>query len=118
VVTWRVTSEFGGSAEAAQTVTVLGSSVPPGLAAPAPIEAVADAGQCSASLSPVAPSPSGGCGTVTVSGARSDGAALSAPYPVGNTTITWTAVDESGITASVTQSVTVSEQSGAHECSP
>jgi hypothetical protein len=40
-------------------------------------------------------------------GVRSDGAALDAPYPVGITTITWTARDASGNVATASQSVEV-----------
>lgn len=44
---------------------------------------------------------------VTVAGQRSDGQELDAPYPVGTTTITWTATDTSNRTASCNQTVTV-----------
>jgi hypothetical protein len=40
-------------------------------------------------------------------GARSDGAALDAPYPVGVTTITWTARDVAGNVATASQSIEV-----------
>jgi hypothetical protein len=44
---------------------------------------------------------------VSVEGVRSDAADLSAPFPVGVTKITWTALDVSGNSAVATQSVTV-----------
>ena len=44
---------------------------------------------------------------VTVEGARNDGLALDAPYPAGNTTITWTATDADNRTATCNQLVTV-----------
>jgi hypothetical protein len=44
---------------------------------------------------------------VRVDGSRSDGAALPAAYPVGVTTITWTATDASGNSASAQQTITV-----------
>lgn len=44
---------------------------------------------------------------VTVSGERSDSQPLEAPYPVGTTTITWTATDVSSRTTSCSQTVTV-----------
>jgi hypothetical protein len=47
------------------------------------------------------------CTPVTLSSVRSDGAAINAPYPVGVTTIVWTAKDDAGNTASATQTVTV-----------
>src|SRR5207244_4505346 len=46
---------------------------------------------------------------LTLAGVRSDGAALSASFPGGATTITWTATDASGNTATATQTVTVSD---------
>jgi hypothetical protein len=47
------------------------------------------------------------CGTPTVTGTRSDGKPIDAPYPVGVTTITWTATDAAGNTATTSQTVTV-----------
>ena len=46
-------------------------------------------------------------GVDTIQGTRSDGLALSAAYPVGTTTITWTAVDKSGNQSECVQTVTV-----------
>jgi hypothetical protein len=57
--------------------------------------------------SPVA---SDNCSVVAVSSVRSDGAALNAPYPVGVTTITWTAKDASLNSASAVQTVTVEDR--------
>jgi hypothetical protein len=54
-----------------------------------------------------APATSDNCGTPTVTGTRSDGLPIDAPYPVGVTTITWTAKDAAGNTSSATQTVTV-----------
>jgi uncharacterized repeat protein (TIGR01451 family) len=45
--------------------------------------------------------------TVVVTGVRSDDRPLTDPYPLGVTTITWTATDASGHTASCTQTITV-----------
>jgi hypothetical protein len=50
------------------------------------------------------------CITVTVEGKRSDGASLSAPYPIGTTTITWSAVDGSQNFNSAIQTVTVADK--------
>ena len=47
--------------------------------------------------------------TPTISGERSDALPLDAPYPVGTTTITWTAEDEAGNTASCMQTITVND---------
>ena len=53
------------------------------------------------------PIASDNCGDPTISSVRSDGAAMDAPYPVGVTTVIWTATDAAGNKASVTQTVTV-----------
>ena len=46
-------------------------------------------------------------GSVPVTAERSDGKALTAPYPLGTTTVTWTAADECGNTAVAETVVTV-----------
>lgn len=46
-------------------------------------------------------------GVITATGTRSDGQALTAPYPVGITTITWVATDASGNSAQYQQKVTI-----------
>jgi uncharacterized repeat protein (TIGR01451 family) len=58
-----------------------------------------------ATVDPLTPtaSPSG----VTVTGERSDGLALTDPYPAGITTILWTATDAQARSASCTQTITV-----------
>jgi hypothetical protein len=81
--------------------------VPPSITAPADLTANNDPGLASAVVAVVAPEAADDCTPVTVSGARSDGAAIDAPYPVGSTLIRWTAEDEAGNTASATQTVTV-----------
>jgi len=69
-----------------------------------------DPGQCSARVSLVEPTPTGGCsasGAPEVTGVRSDGADLDDAYPEGTTVITWTARDSSGNSESCTQQITV-----------
>src|SRR5439155_9727443 len=68
-----------------------------------------DPGQCSATLDPGNATATDGCGVESVIGTRSDGQPLDAPYPVGTTTITWIATDQSDNTASCTQTVTVND---------
>jgi hypothetical protein len=83
--------------------------VPPTITAPANLTANNDPGLASAVVTVVAPATADDCTAVTVSSVRSDGALLplSAPYPVGVTTITWTAKDDAGNTSSATETVTV-----------
>jgi hypothetical protein len=81
--------------------------VAPTITAPDNITANNDPGLASAVVTVVAPAASDDCTPVTLSSVRSDGALINAPYPVGVTTITWTAKDEAGNSASATQTVTV-----------
>ncbi|HJQ12788.1 MAG TPA: HYR domain-containing protein [Gemmatimonadaceae bacterium] len=53
------------------------------------------------------PTASDNCPNVTLIGTRSDGKPLDAPYPVGVTTITWTATDGAGNSSETSQTVTV-----------
>jgi hypothetical protein len=83
--------------------------VAPTMTAPVALTANNDPGLASAVVAVSAPPTSDDCSsTPTVTGVRSDGVpSLSAPYPVGVTTITWTAKDAAGNTSSATQTVTV-----------
>jgi len=80
----------------------------PSITAPANItDKGNDPGLASAVVAVGSPVTSDNCSEPLVSSVRSDGVAIDAPYPVGTTTITWTATDAAGNTASATQSVTV-----------
>jgi hypothetical protein len=81
----------------------------PSITAPANIEDFHnDPGLGSAVVAAVgSPEASDNCKLESVTSSRSDGAALDAPYPVGITTITWTAKDASGNVATASQSIEV-----------
>ena len=79
----------------------------PSISAPDGISADNDPGMGSAVVATGNAVAQDNCEKVAVAGTRSDRAALSAPFPVGLTTITWTALDESGNSASALQSVLV-----------
>ena len=49
------------------------------------------------------------CGVASVVATRSDGRAVAEPFPVGVTTVTWTATDVHGNKATCTQRVTVKD---------
>jgi hypothetical protein len=66
-----------------------------------------DPGLASAVVAVSAPQATDNCSDVTLSSVRSDGKNLNDPYPVGVTTITWTAKDASLNSASASQTVTV-----------
>lgn len=96
-----VTKEF--------TVTVLDAD-PPQITCPDAIFTVTDAGTCAATIPDLGTPTVTDNDAVTVSGTRSDEQPLSAPYPKGTTTITWTAEDVSGNKSSCTQLVVVSDE--------
>jgi hypothetical protein len=105
-ITYKATDLVGNEADATQIVTVIDNQQPI-LACPSNITVAGNIpGSCSANVSVVAPAATDNCGA-TVSGGRSDGQPLGAPYPLGTTTITWTAIDAAGNTASCQQQVTV-----------
>lgn len=110
--TSAVTSTEGGSGgTASASVTVCST---PSITCPGAITKFADSGQLSASINPGTPVTNGGCSPLTVTGVRSDGKALNAPYPTGVTLITWTAKDASNTVATCSQSISVTAPSGVH----
>ncbi|HEY1952736.1 MAG TPA: HYR domain-containing protein [Gemmatimonadaceae bacterium] len=105
-ITWTATDASGGQAIAHQTVTVLDKENPL-LAAPQDVTANNDPHLGTAVVATGSPQAADNCDGLKVSSARSDNAAIDAPFPVGKTTVTWTATDASGNVASATQSVSV-----------
>ncbi|HEU4747129.1 MAG TPA: HYR domain-containing protein [Gemmatimonadaceae bacterium] len=107
IVKWTVTDAGGLKASADQTVT-LKENVNPSISAPANVSANNDPGLGSAVVDAGTAVAEDNCpGYVSVKGVRSDAAALSAPFPVGVTTISWQALDVSGNSAVASQTVTV-----------
>ena len=82
-------------------------ATPPTITPPPDVSAGNDPGLASATVNPGAATATDGCSNVVVLASRSDGLALGDPYPVGVTTIIWTATDDSGNSASAEQRVTV-----------
>jgi hypothetical protein len=81
-------------------------TTPPSITAPPNV--ITNAGPvCTSSVSAGTASATDNCGSASVAGLRSDGQPLSAPYPIGTTTITWTGTDTHGNQASATQTITV-----------
>jgi hypothetical protein len=105
-ITWTATDAGGLTATSNQTVTVVDKEQPI-ITAPANISASTDRDVSTTAVAAATATAVDNCPNVVVSGARSDGVPLSAVFPVGLTTITWTATDESGNMSSVLQTVTV-----------
>jgi len=71
-----------------------------------------DPGQKTATVNPGVPAVTDECGSASVTGVRSDGKPLNAPYPIGATIITWTATGTFNNTASCSQTIMVLPPSG------
>jgi hypothetical protein len=99
-VTWTVTDRGGNSATATQTVTVT-ESVLPTIIAPAAVFANTNTGCSAIGVTLGTPVTADNC---TVASVTNDAPSA---FPIGNTTVTWTAKDSSNNIATATQIVTV-----------
>lgn len=82
----------------------------PTITCPADISSSPPVGETSLNVTLIDPTVSDNCSPtqdIIVSSERSDGLQLSDPYPLGNTTITYTATDEAGNQNSCTQTITI-----------
>lgn len=79
----------------------------PVMTCPGSVTKYTDSGQVTANINLTTPPASDNCQLKSVVGTRSDGKALSAPYPLGLTIVTWTATDASNNTTVCTQSIVV-----------
>ncbi|WP_216746170.1 LamG-like jellyroll fold domain-containing protein [Paucihalobacter ruber] len=87
-------SDGCNNVQVTHTITIEDNEAPV-ITCPADITETADNGECSASITISNPTATDNCSTTfTYNGTRSDNAALNAPFPVGETIITWTATDE------------------------
>jgi uncharacterized repeat protein (TIGR01451 family) len=102
------TNGIGAPASCTFNVTVTDDETPV-IACPSNITANTSAGSCDATVSVGTPTVTDNDPAVATSGVRSDSQPLNAPYPKGTTTITWTATDTAGNTASCQQTVTVND---------
>ena len=105
-ITWTAIDAEGLTATASQSVAVIDNQSP-AVTAPANISTRTDRGSSMATVAVGEATALDNCGTASLSGARSDGVPLSAGYPVGVTTITWTAADTAGNVGNAVQTVTV-----------
>ena len=107
-ISWTATDAHGHSVSCNQTVTVTDNEDPK-ITCPPNITHTADSGKCSYSFKPIVATATDNCPGVTIDAVRDDGMTLSDPYPVGTTTITWTAKDVHGHSVSCNQTVTVTD---------
>jgi gliding motility-associated-like protein len=101
-VTWTVTDNAGNTSTAVQTVTVT-DNVNPTITAPSNINTTTNSGCTRTGMSPGTPVTADNCGVATVTNNAP------AAFPLGSTIVTWTVTDNSGNTATATQTVTVTD---------
>ncbi|RPA69155.1 HYR domain-containing protein [Cyclobacteriaceae bacterium YHN15] len=95
-VTYTAIDAAGNTAICSFNVTISDNEKPV-ILFPGEIQVGNGSGACEANINLIQPSLTDNCGTGTItSGIRSDGLPLSAPYPLGITTITWSAEDAAG----------------------
>jgi subtilisin-like proprotein convertase family protein len=104
-INYTITDGAGNILNCTFGVTVL-PNPPPVITCPTTILSNVDPGLCSANVTVIPATATGG--GVTVVGVRSDGLPLTDPYPTGTVTITWTATNPYG-TDFCTQLITVTD---------
>jgi hypothetical protein len=109
-VTWTATDSCANTATCAQIVTVIDNQ-PPSITCPTNVTVSSDSGNCYATgVALGTPATGDNCG-----GSISVWNNAPAQFEVGATTVTWTAQDASGNTATCTQTVTVLAGAGCYQ---
>jgi len=107
-IKWTATDASGNTGSANQQISV-NVNTPPVIAAPVMLVFNTDSGVCAALANVATPVVTDDIAGSTILPRRSDALPLSAAYPKGVTSITWTATDADGATSSATQTVTVND---------
>jgi len=103
-VTYVVTNTDGNTATCSFDVTITDSENPT-LSCPANITANSDAGLCTASVTWTPPTPADNCGATITSSSHNPGDS----FPVGTTTVTYTATDDAGNSIECSFDITVED---------
>jgi YVTN family beta-propeller protein len=107
-ITYTATDAAGNTATASRVVKVVDTTAPKFTSVPAEVVTPGNIlGSCSANVSLAVATASDDVSAVTVVGVRSDDSPLGAAYPLGTTTVVWTATDASGNKATAATKVTV-----------
>ncbi|MBL0314371.1 MAG: choice-of-anchor L domain-containing protein [Flavobacteriales bacterium] len=107
-VVWTVTDTNGNTATCTTVVNVQDTTPPTGMTCPPNYNATVASGSCTAAVTVASPTATDNCG-LTYSNSFNGTANASGNYPVGVTTVTWTATDVSGNTATCSHTVTVTD---------
>lgn len=106
VVTWTATDTSGNTATCTMTVTVIDDANPVIDDCPIDVSLPAEVGTCQAMVHWIEPSAGDNCGLDAFTSAHSPGES----FPLGATTVTYTATDSSGNTATCSFAVTVVDE--------
>jgi len=106
---WMATDLCGNGFATSRTVTWTEDITPPVFNPVANITQSPDPGMFSAVVNIIIPTVADNCGGVQINGVRSDNLPLTNPYPIGQTTITWTAMDACSNISSVIQTITIGD---------
>ncbi len=109
--TWTATDDCGNSSTASQTINVQDITAP-AIICPASIVVQTDPSLNTAAVTVGQPIVSDDCGTVTFTNDYNNTNNASGIYNLGVTSITWTATDECGNTATCQMTVTVADNEG------
>jgi len=116
---FSLATDASGNTNACSFTVTVQDTTPPTITCPGDITQNTDPGVCEAVLDPGVAEASDICADVSVAAVRSDGLALTNPYPKGITLITWTATDAVGLTNACVQTITVEDhESPTIECPP
>ena len=107
-IEYTATDTTGNDSMCSFTVTVIDNEAP-SITCPAPISVNSDSGQCSAAVSVPAPTAGDNCTPVVLANSFTGGANASGTYPVGTTTVIYTAVDTFGNSDTCSFTVTVTD---------
>jgi trimeric autotransporter adhesin len=105
IVTWTATDAAGNSASATQTVTVVDNIAPVISGMPSPIVESNEPGACGATVSWIEPVANDNCAVITFISSHASGDV----FPVGITTVTYTATDAAGNSTSASFTVRVND---------
>jgi len=107
--TWTAKDACGNTSTATQTINVQ-DVVAPVITCPANLTGFAGVAECGASGIVLIPATAtDNCSIPTVVGARNDGRPLTDPFPVGVTSVVWTASDACGNSSTCTQTITIND---------
>ncbi|MDD2527938.1 MAG: HYR domain-containing protein, partial [Lentimicrobiaceae bacterium] len=116
-VTWTATDDCGNATTTSATFTIVDTEAPV-IVCPQNITINVEANMCGASVQVATPSVIENCSNVTLVNSFNGTANASGFYPVGNTTVTWTATDDCGFSTSCTMTITVIDNEAPHIICP